>query len=87
MNALRNACRTAATEGFISYKLAAGADPMTLSPTSGGWNDRLLAEHNERIVTLLYERGFDIYALRRLARADEVDPLYTLLFASVYTEA
>lgn len=83
------ACRKAAHEGFTAFRLEDGANPMNLGPLIGDdrWNANLLADHEGHVRTLLYEHGFDAYALRRLAAQDEVDALYTLLYAAAYWES
>jgi hypothetical protein len=70
----------AADEAFLSFRLANGANPMTLSA-----GDNLEAHHTH-VAELLYRQGFDAYALRRLAEADDVDALYTMIFAAIHWE-
>lgn len=81
------ASRKAAREGFIAFHLEDGANPMSIGPVARAWDDRALADHEGHIRSLLYENGFDVYALRRLAREDGVDALYTLLYAAAHWES
>lgn len=75
-----NIAARAADEAFTSFRLATGANPMTLS---AGEN---LDVHRSNVAQLLYREGFDPYALRRLAEADGVDALYTMIFAAIRWE-
>lgn len=84
---MSDASHKAAEAGYTAFRLASGEDPMGVGPTAHTWDARVLAAHEGHIRTLLYEHGFDAYALRRLAGEDGVDALYTLLYAAAYWES